>query len=49
MASLVQYGKYGAIKTTDTSRMGYYIIKFVSEAYTLQEDTTHDRQIISAG
>ena len=29
--------------------MGYYLIKFVSEEYTLRYDTTCDRQIISAG
>ena len=36
MASLVKSGNYGAINTTDTSKMGDYVIKFVSEAYTLQ-------------
>ena len=49
MASLVRPGKYGAMKTTDTSTMRYYMIKFISESYTLQEDTTCGRQIISAG
>ena len=49
MASLVQSGKYVVINTTDTSTMGYYVIKFVTEAYTLQYDTTCDVQIISAG
>ena len=29
MASLVQPGKYGATDTTDTPKMGYYVIKFV--------------------
>ena len=27
--------------------MGYYVIKFVSDSYTLQEDTTYNGQIIS--
>ena len=49
MASLVQSGKYYSINTTNTSTMGYYVIKFVSDAYTLQENTTCDRKIISAG
>ena len=40
MSSLAQSGKYGAINTTDTMSMGYYGIKFVSEAYSLQDDTT---------
>ena len=29
--------------------MGYYVIKFISEAYTLQEETTCDRKLILAG
>ena len=29
--------------------MGYYVIKFVSEAYTLQEYTTCDVKISTAG
>ena len=49
IASLVQSGKYGYIYTTDTTIMGYYVIKFVSEAYTSQEDTTYDGQISTSG
>ena len=49
MASLVQSGKYSAMNTTDTSTVVYYVIKFVSEAYYLQEDITCDRQIIAEG
>ena len=49
MASLVQSGKYGAMDTTGTSTMGYYVIKFVSESYTLQYDTTCNGVIVSAG
>ena len=37
IAALVQTGKYGAINTADTPTMGYYVIKFMPEAYTLQE------------
>ena len=48
MASLVQYINYGPMNTTYTSSMGYYLIKFVSESYTLQDDTTWDGQLISA-
>ena len=29
--------------------MGYYVIEFVSEAYTLQEDTTCEGKISTAG
>ena len=30
MAVLVQTGKYGAINITDTTTMGYYVIKLIS-------------------
>ena len=49
MASVVQSVKCGVVNTTDTSTMVYYAIKFVSEAYTLQYDTTCDSQLISSG
>ena len=49
MASLVESGKYISIKTTDTSTNGFYVIMFTSGAYTLQENTTIDGQIITAG
>ena len=49
MASLVQSGKYCAMNTIDASKIGYYVIKFVSEAYTVQVDTTCNVQIISSG
>ena len=37
------------INTTDTSTNGFYVIMFTSGAYTLQENTTIDGQIIVAG
>ena len=49
VASLVESGKYGAINTTDTSTNVFYIIMFTSGAYTLQENTTIDGQIITDG
>ena len=49
MVSLVQSGKYGAINITGTSKIWYYVIKFVSEAYILNYETTYNRQIISSG
>ena len=49
MASLVESGKYGAINITDTSTNGFYVIVFISGAYKLQENTTIDGQIITAG
>ena len=49
MASLVKSGKYGAINIDDTQTIGYYFIKFISEAYTLKNNTTIDRQIVTFG
>ena len=49
MASLVESGKYRAINKTDTSTNGFYVIMFTSGAYTLQENTKIDGQIIIAG
>ena len=49
MTGLVQSSKYGAMNTTDSTTMGYYVINFASEAYTLQEDTKCDEKIITAG
>ena len=41
--------KYGAIDTDDSLRHCYYIIKFSSSTYTLQEDFSIDGQFISSG
>ena len=49
MASLVESGKYGAIKKTDTLPNGFYVIMFKLEAYTLQDNTKIDGQIITDG
>ena len=49
MASLVESVKYGSINTTDKETNGFYVIMFTSEAYTLQDKTTMDGQIITAG
>ena len=49
MASLFVSGEYGAINTTDMTTNGFYVIMFKSEAYTLQENTTIDGQIITSG
>ena len=38
MTSLVQLGKYGAINAVDLTTTRYYLIKYLSEPYTLQED-----------
>ena len=49
MASLVEWDKYRAINTTDTSTNIFYVILFSSGAYTLQENTTILRKIINSG
>ena len=49
MASLVKSGMYGAINTDDTTTNRFYVIQFISEAYTIQNNATIDGQIISAG
>ena len=36
MSALVQIGQYGAINTTDTTTIGYCVIEFISEPYTIQ-------------
>ena len=40
---------YGAINTDETTTNGLYVIQLISEAYTLQNNTTIDGQVISAG
>ena len=49
MASFVKYDKYGADKKSIKTKNGYYVIQFISEAYTLQNNTRIYGQIISAG
>ena len=49
MASTVQSGKYGVIKTDNTTIYGCYDMKFISEAYMLQNNTTIEGKNITAG
>ena len=49
MASSVQIFMYGAINTYDTTTNGFYVIKFISYAYTLKSNTIIYGQVISAG
>ena len=49
MSSLVQSSMYCAINTDDTTTNGLYVIKFIPEAYMLQNNTTIDGQVISDG
>ena len=48
-ASLVEPVHYGAINKTNTATNGFYVIIFTPEAYTLQDNTTTDGKIITAG
>ena len=38
ISALFQNGKYGAINTTDPTKMGYYVVKLSSETYKLQDE-----------
>ena len=49
VASLVQSVMYGAINTDYTTSNVFYVIQFISEAYTLQNNTTIDGKYISDG
>ena len=49
MASFVQPSMYGAINTDDTIKNGFYVIKFLSEGYTLQKNTIIVGKVIYAG
>ena len=49
MSSLVQSGIYGAINTADNTSNVLYVIQFLSEAYTLKNNTTIDGQVNHAG
>ena len=47
MDELVKTGKCGFINIIDTTTMVYYVIKFVSEAYTLQEENVRRKNWFS--
>ena len=47
--TLVKTDEYGAINTTDTATMGYYVNKIMSETYKLQEETMCKGQISTSG
>jgi hypothetical protein len=49
MSLMVRKGKVGAIGTADDAAMGYYVVKWLSKPYTLQEDTDSMSGTIGAG
>ena len=48
MASFFQLGYYGAINTDDNTTNAFFVIKFLSDAYTLQSNTKIDGQVSSS-
>ena len=36
---MMHIGEVGAVGTTDATAMGYYMVKWLSKPYTLQEET----------
>ena len=48
MASLIQLGKYGDINAADPTKMVCYVVKVLSEPYTLQEYKITDVQVSKA-
>ena len=49
MTLLVQLGMYGVINTYDTTTNGFCVIRFLLEAYTMQNNTTVYGKVLSAG
>ena len=49
MALLVQPGMCSTINTDETTENLFYVILFIAQAYTLQNNTTIDGQVIYAG
>ncbi len=46
---MVPKGEMGAIGTMDKESMGYYVVKWLSKPYALQDDTNGMSGIINAG
>jgi len=42
-------GEVGAVGTMDAAAMGYYMVKWLSEPYTLQEETVGMASLIGTG
>ena len=49
VSELAQNGKYGAINTIDPTTTDYYVVKFLSEPYALQDSKPADRKVINSG
>ena len=49
MSAIFHNEIYGAINTSDTIKMGYYLVKLLSEPYMLQDNKTVENKVINAG
>jgi hypothetical protein len=49
MSLMMRNGQVGAVGTTDKAAMGYYLVKWLSKPYTLQEDTEGMSGMIPTG
>ncbi len=46
---MIRDGEVGAVGTTDNATMGYYVVKWTSKPYALQEETEEVLDAIAAG
>ena len=46
---MMHIGEVGAVGTTDAAAMGYYMVKWLSKPYTLQEETVGMASLIGTG
>ena len=49
MSLIMREGEIGAVGTTNEAAMGYYLVKWLSEPYTLQTDTVGMQGMIPVG
>jgi hypothetical protein len=49
MSLMMRKGQVGAVGTSDEAVMGYYLVKWLSKPYTLQEDTDGMSGMIPTG
>jgi hypothetical protein len=46
---MIREGKVGAVATADEAAMGYYVVKWLSKPYSLQEDKEGMSGVTGAG
>ena len=46
---MIKEGELGVVGTTDKAAMGYYVVRWLSEPYSLQADTVGMSGVIGAG